>query len=128
MATFRVVCQKHVVFPNSKLFWAKIWTNGDIPGGLSETCGFFYTRNYFWHRFGHMAISRVLYQKHVVFSNSKLFWAENLDRWRFSGCFIRNMWFFQTRNHFGLKIWTNGDIPGGLSETCGFFTLEIILG
>jgi hypothetical protein len=39
MAFFRVVCQKHVVFLNTKLFWAKIWTNGDIPGGLSETFG-----------------------------------------------------------------------------------------
>ena len=69
-----MVCQKHVVFLNSKLFWAKIWTNGDIPVGLSETCGFL---------------------------NSKLFWA---------------------------KISTNGDFPGGLSETCGFYKLEIILG
>ena len=28
MAIFRVVCQKHVVFPNSILFLAQIWTNG----------------------------------------------------------------------------------------------------
>ena len=26
MAIFRVVCQKHVVCQNSKLFWATIWT------------------------------------------------------------------------------------------------------
>ena len=67
MAIFRVLRQKHVVFPTSKLFWAEIWTNwdilgallknlvfsnskwfraeiwrnGDIPGAFPETCGFF---------------------------------------------------------------------------------------
>jgi len=40
MAIFRVVRQKNVVFPNSELYWAKIWTNSDISGGSSETCGF----------------------------------------------------------------------------------------
>ena len=32
MAIFQVVCQKNVVFSNTKLFWAKISTNGDILG------------------------------------------------------------------------------------------------
>ena len=41
MAIFRVLFQKHVVFPNSKYVWAEIWTNGDFPGASPETCGFF---------------------------------------------------------------------------------------
>ena len=40
MAIFRVLRQKHVVFPNSKLFGAEIRANGDFPGASSETCGF----------------------------------------------------------------------------------------
>ena len=76
MAIFRVLRQKHVVFPNSKFFWAKIWTSDDIPGGLSETCGF---------------------------SKLKIILGKNLDKWRYSSCFVRNMWFFQTQNHFWLN-------------------------
>ena len=40
MAIFRVLCQKHVDFPSSKLVWAEIWPNGDIPGALLEIYGF----------------------------------------------------------------------------------------
>ena len=125
-------------------FWAKIWTNDDIPGGLSETCGFsklkiilgqtsdkwwysgwfvrnmwfFQTQNYFEQKFGQMTISLVVCQKHVVFPNSKSFWAEIWTNGDFSGAssdeapgkspFVqisaqndRNMWFFETQNYCG---------------------------
>ena len=77
MAIFHVVRQKHVVLPNSELFWAEIWTNGDIPCGSSETCGFF-----------KLGIILGLY----------------LEKWRYFRCFVRNIRFFQTRNNFGLKF------------------------
>ena len=44
----------------------KIWANGDIPGGLSETCGFSKTDTEL-EKFGRKAIFRVVHQKHVVF-------------------------------------------------------------
>jgi hypothetical protein len=54
-----------------------------------------------------MTIFRVVCQKHVVFAKSESE-LENLDEWRFSGWFARNIWFFQNTNP-KLKIWTNDD-------------------
>ena len=34
------------------------------------------------------------------------------------------MWLFQNRNQNLIIIWTNGDIPGALPETCGFLKLN----
>jgi len=77
IAIFRVLRQKQVVFPNSNWFWAELWKNGDFLCGSSETCRF---------------------------SKLEIILGWNLEVWRFSMWFIRNMWFFKARNNFGLKF------------------------
>ena len=63
---------------NSKLFWAKIRTNGDISVGLSETCGFSKLEKIFGRNLDKWRYSgwyEAHQRKNVVFPNSKLFLA-----------------------------------------------------
>ena len=88
---------------------------------------FFQIQNNFGLKFGQMAIFQVLYQKHVVFPNSKSFGAEILTNGDIQGALSETCGFSKFKS-FWAEIWTNGDFPGALSETCGFSKLKIIMG
>ena len=67
--------QKHVVFPNLKLFGQKFGQMA-IYRVVGQKHVVLQTRNCFGLKFWEIAIFRVVCQKHVVFANSKLCWAQ----------------------------------------------------
>ena len=69
-----------------------------------------------------MAIFHVVIQKHVVFSNSEVIWAENWTNGDIP-CGSSETYGFPDWELFSAEIWTNGHIPCGSSETCGFTKL-----